>query len=91
MIYRVTWVPSAQDALLRIIISRPDRGAVVNALDRLGAMLQREGPAAGESREGEFRVLFEIPLAVKFSVEEPDRAVTVTDVWVIARKDRRIN
>ena len=48
-------------------------------------MLQREGPAAGESREGEFRVLFEIPLAVKFSVEEPDRAVTVTDVWVIAR------
>ena len=84
MSYRVTWVPSAQDALLQIIIGRPDRGAVVNALDRLGTTLQQDGPAAGESREGEFRVLFELPLAVKFSVEESDRAVTVTDVWAIA-------
>lgn len=85
MSYRVTWATSAQDTLLKIIMSRPDRGAVVNALDRLGATLQREGPAAGESREGEFRVLFELPLAVKFSVEEPERAVTVTDVWAIGR------
>ena len=83
MSYRVTWAPSAQDALFQIVISRPDRGAVVSALDRLGATLQREGAAAGESREGEFRVLFELPLAVKFSVEEPERAVTVTDVWAI--------
>jgi hypothetical protein len=85
MSFRVTWVPSAQDALLQIIISRPDRGTVVNALNRLGIILQREGPAAGESREEEFRVLFELPLAVKFSVEEPERAVTVTDVWAIGR------
>jgi len=85
MSYRVTWVPSAQDALLQIILSRPDRGAVVNALERLGATLRGEGSAAGESREGEFRVLFELPLAVKFSVEEPQRAATVTDVWAIGR------
>ena len=84
MSYRVSWVASAQDALLQII-SRPDRGAVVNVLDRLGATLEREGPAAGESREGEFRVLFELPLAVKFSMEEAGRAVTVTDVCAIAR------
>ena len=81
MSYEVTWVPSAQDALLQIIISRPARGAVVNALDRLGATLEQEGPAAGESREGKHRVLFEIPLAVEFSVDEPDRAVTITEVW----------
>ena len=84
MNYRVTWVPSAQDALLQIIISRPNRGGC----ERPGspcATLQQEGPAAGESREGEFRVLFELPLAVKFSVEEPERAVIVTDVWVIGR------
>ncbi len=80
MSYRVTWVPSAQDALLQIVLSRPDRGAVVSALDRLGATLERDGSAAGESREGEFRVLFELPLAVKFSVQEVERAVTVTDV-----------
>jgi hypothetical protein len=84
MSYEVTWVPSAQDALLQIIISRPARGAVVNALDRLGATLEQEGPAAGESRVEEFPVLFELPLAVKFAVEEPDRTVTVTDAWVIA-------
>ncbi len=85
MSYRVTWVPSAQDALLQIILRRPDRGAVVNALSRLGTILEREGSAAGESREGEFRVLFELPLAVKFSVEEPQRAVTITDVWAVER------
>ena len=38
---------------------------------------------AGESREGEFRVLFELPLAAKFVVEESERTVTVTEVWVI--------
>ncbi len=83
MSYGVTWLPSARDALLRIIMSRPDRGAVVEALDDLGATLQREGSVAGESREGEFRVLFRLPLALKFSVEEAERVVTVIEVWAI--------
>jgi len=39
MSYQVTWVPSAQDALLQIIISGVDRVAIVAALDRLGATL----------------------------------------------------
>jgi len=83
MSYTITWLPSAEHALLEIVISRPDRGAVVRALDRLGITQQQEGPVAGESREGEFRVLFELPLAVKFSVEEAERMVTVTEVWAI--------
>jgi hypothetical protein len=83
MTYRITWLPSAEQALLQIVISRPDRGAIVSALDRLGTTLEREGSMAGESREGEFRVLFELPLAAKFVVEESERTVTVTDVWVI--------
>jgi len=69
--------------LLRIIMSRPDRRAVVRALDGLGATLEQEGSVAGESREGEFRVLFELPLAIKFSVEEVEGIVTVIEVWVI--------
>lgn len=85
MNYRVTWLSSAEQALLQIVISRPDRGAIVSALDRLGATLQREGPLAGESREAEFRVLFELPLAVKFAVEESAQMVTVTEVWVIGQ------
>ncbi len=83
MSYSVTWLPSAQDALLRIIMSRPDRGAVVKALEGLGDTLEREGPVAGESREGEFRVLFELPLAIKFFVEDVESIVTVVEVWVI--------
>ena len=63
MNYAVTWVPSAQDALLRIVISRPDREAVVSALDRIGRILAREGPAAGESRDQDLRLLFVLPLA----------------------------
>jgi hypothetical protein len=85
MTYRVTWLPSAEQALLQIVISRPDRAAVVGALDRLGRTLQEEGPTAGESREGEFRVLFELPLAAKLVVDEPEGAVTVVEVWVIGQ------
>ncbi len=85
MNYTVTWLPSAQDALLRIVISRPDRGAVVSALDRIGRILASEGPAAGESRDQDLRILFALPLAVIFSVEESDRTITVRRVWAIAR------
>ena len=83
MNYRVTWVTFAQDAMLSIVFRRPDRAAIVNALNRLGATLEQEGPAAGESRDGRFRVLFELPLAVRFWVDERNREVIVTDVWAI--------
>jgi hypothetical protein len=83
MSFRVNWLPSAEEALLQIVISRPDRGAVVDALDRLGTTLQQEGPAAGESREGEFRVLFALPLAAKFVVDQSEQLVTVVEVWAI--------
>ena len=85
MNYTVTWVPSAQDALLRIVISRPDRGAVVSAIDRIGSILASGGPASGESRDQDLRILFALPLAVIFSVEESDRTITVRRVWAIAR------
>ena len=84
MNYTVTWVPSG-DALLRILIGRPDRAAVVSALDRIGSVLAREGPAAGESRDQNLRILFALPLAVIFSVEEPEHTITVKRIWTIAR------
>lgn len=83
MSYRLIWATSAQDDLLQIIFARPDRIAIVSALNRLGATLQREGPTAGESRESNYRVLVELPLGVKFSVDELDRSVKITDVWSI--------
>jgi hypothetical protein len=83
MSYRLVWLPSARDAALQIILTRPDRAAIVAALDRLTRTLQHEGPAAGESREVDFRVTFDNPLAVKFSVDEADRAVTITDIWTV--------
>lgn len=83
MSYRLLWADSTQDDLLQIILRRPDRAAVVSTLNRLGTTLQREGSAAGESREPNYRVLIEWPLGVKFSVDELDRAVKITDVWTI--------
>ncbi len=83
MSYRLIWANSTQNDVLQIILSRPDRITVVSALDRIGTTLQREGSAAGESREPNYRVLIEWPLGIKFSVDELDRAVTITDVWSI--------
>ena len=83
MSYRLVWLSSARDAALQILLSQPNRAAIVVAVNRLSSTLQREGPAAGESREVDLRVLFETPLAVEFSVDELDRAVTISDVWII--------
>ena len=85
MSYRVAWVPSARDVLLQILFDGPNRAEIVGALNRLSATLQQHGPAAGESREGIHRVLLESPLAVKFSVDEPDRVATITELWLIKR------
>jgi len=84
MSYRLVWLPTARDAALQIILTRSNRAAIVGALDRLTGTLQQEGPAAGESREVDFRVAFDNPLAVKFSVDEADRAVTITDIWTVS-------
>lgn len=84
MSYQVVWLPSARDVQLTVVLSRADRGAVVGVLERLGGRLANEGPLAGESREGEFRVFFELPLAVKFCVDEEQRTATIVDVWSIA-------
>ena len=83
MSYAVAWLPSAQDALLQIVLSRADRADVVQALDNLGRVLARDGVVAGESRVGEFRVLFELPLAVKFTADANKQEVTIVEVWAI--------
>jgi hypothetical protein len=83
MSYRVDWAPLAQDEALRIVLARPDRGAVVRAMDVIGTILAEEGPRAGECREGPFRILIELPLAVKFTVDTDDAVVTVAQIWDI--------
>jgi hypothetical protein len=82
MSYRLAWLPTARDEMLRLILIGPDRTAIVGALSRISSTLEQEWPAASESREADFRVIFDAPLAAKFSVDEPDMVVRIADVWV---------
>jgi hypothetical protein len=83
MSYQVDWAPLARDEALRIVLARPDRAEVVRAMDVIGAVLAEEGPRAGESREGPFRILIERPLAVKFTVDTSEALVTIAQVWAL--------
>jgi hypothetical protein len=50
------------------------------ALTAIEEALQRTPGQAGESREGDRRVIIEPPLSVEFVVSEAERRVTVTKV-----------
>ena len=65
MSFDVSWLPSAKDELLRIVLSHPRRTEVVNALNYIANGLQAEGDRAGESRDEGHRVLFALPLGVR--------------------------
>ena len=85
MNYTVTWVSSCKARCCESSSVGPTAERLSSALDRIGSILAREGPAAGESRDQYLRILFALPLAVIFSVEESDRTITVRRVWAIAR------
>jgi hypothetical protein len=84
MIYTVTWKPAAQNDLANIWMAAPDRLAVTQSADRIDAILRTDPYTFSESRSGPARIMFVVPLAVAFEVNESDCLVTVTAIWRIA-------
>lgn len=58
-----------------------DRDEVTAASDEIDRQLAAMPTSAGESRDGNVRILFVGPLAVDFEVIEDDCMVTVLAVW----------
>jgi hypothetical protein len=61
MIYTVIWQPSAEAALATLWNDALDRAAVTSAADTIDALLRQNPSSRGESRSGNFRVLFVAP------------------------------
>jgi hypothetical protein len=78
MRFTVVWKPSALD----------DLASLWTAADRIDGELLNDPAAQGESRPGNRRILFVLPLAVVFDVNEPDRVVNVLSVHRVRRGGR---
>ena len=81
MKWTVIYRPDAADELATIWVNARDRQAVANAANQIDKRLARDPLSAGESREGNSRIICEGPLAVLFDVVEDDRTVTVWGVF----------
>jgi hypothetical protein len=81
MIFTVVWRSLAQGHLAHLWLTSPDRNAITAASAAIDAALKRDPLNVGESRSGAERLALFPPLWVQFSVSEPDRTVTVLDVW----------
>jgi len=81
MKWTVVWQPDARDYLAELWNNGPDRTAIRNAADRIDWLLERAPLDQGEARDDNVRILIEAPLAIYFTVSEPDRMVSVFDVW----------
>jgi hypothetical protein len=81
MNYTVVWKATAKARLAEIWMAARDRTAIARAADEIDALLCDSPLDEGESRQEEFRVLFVKPLAVKYTVSEADRIVSIARVW----------
>jgi hypothetical protein len=80
MSYAVIWGDAVQDEVQRLHDDAADPEAVLHAVVRIGLELSQVPLSAGESREGNRRILFKFPLVVWYTVHDRLKIVVVTDV-----------
>ena len=85
MSYEVIWDDSATDELQRVHDEALDKEGVVHAVTRIGIELSQIPLEAGESREGNRRILFKYPLIVWYAVNDRLKTVRVTRVGLWRR------
>ncbi len=81
MKFTVVWQPSALNHLAELWNAGPGRSAITQAANRIDRALLSSPTQQGEERDEGIRILIDAPLAVYFTVSEPDRMVTVFAVW----------
>jgi hypothetical protein len=82
--WRVTWFPSAEQALAALWLHAVDQNAVAAAANQIDHDLERMPLSVGESRAGDTRIYIVPPLAVLYDVDPTARTVTVWAVWRVS-------
>ncbi len=81
MKYTVLWLPDAEAEIARLWLDADSRAAVTAAADAIDQTLAEAPLQAGESRDGEKRILLIRPLGVTYIVHETSKVVIVGRVW----------
>jgi plasmid stabilization system protein ParE len=84
MNWTVIWKPDAEDDLATLWLNADDKAAISAAANRIDAQLRKDPLTAGESREKNRRILFEVPLGVVYHTDKKGSAVQVLRVWRIS-------
>jgi hypothetical protein len=87
MKWTVLYRASAQDHLANIWLNAPDQQAVANAADKVDRLLAKDPLEAGESRDGNSRVIIEPPLTMMYDVYPDDNLVEVFAVFYWSRSE----
>ena len=80
MSYRIVYRRRAKEKLADVWLNAADPNAVTAAINDIEARLRRDPLAAGESRPGHFRLIFEGPIGVLYKVDSQKRRVIVISV-----------
>jgi hypothetical protein len=83
MSYSVRWRDVAERSLLFLLLRAVDKPALWAVARSVDEMLQSDPRDAGESREGNFRILFVRPLCVFFQVDDASRTVVIEQVGLV--------
>jgi plasmid stabilization system protein ParE len=87
MNFQVIWVREAERQLTRLWVDYPgDRNAITAASHEIDRLLADDPGNAGESRDGEDRILIVAPLVVYFRVDAANRIVRVGTVRRLSRR-----
>lgn len=84
MRYTVSWMPPTEGQLATIWMNAIDRNAVTEAMYELEERLAKDPENEGESRAGDERITFELPLSVLFRVFPDDMKVEVYTIGYVA-------
>lgn len=77
MKWTVIYRPPAQDELAEIWLNAPDPQGVAEAADEIDRILTGTPIEAGESRDGNTRIIIKSPLTVLYDVYPDERVVEV--------------
>lgn len=89
MSFRVHWSEEAVSDLGKVwLTADPQRRAAISiAAHQIDRALQINPESEGESRPEGCRVYFEAPLGILFTVNARLRAVTVTQAWLVRKRE----
>ena len=87
MNFTVHWPDEVQEELAgQYLAARLDgrEAEFSRAVSEIDVRLARDPAGVGESRPGSQRILIDLPVMVTYRIDEPNRAVTITEVWYVS-------